>query len=219
VYEVGRARLDANQNANTWCNLTRKWIRQLGLEESWNKQAVDAQWREVVQRKIMQAEEQRWRRGTLSNARLEYYSMWKPRLTLEAEEYLGEREKNRRRLWTKLRAGCLELRVETGRWEWLTVAGVQRMAPRWARLCPLCFSEVEDAEHTILRCSAFEHLRTQFLLGAGLTGDLGHAAVEVLSGKRGREKEMWSWMMSSSGVQRSMHFLEQVMMERAVVLG
>ena len=76
-----------------------------------------------------------------------------------------------------------------------------------------------DAEHTLLRCSAFEHLRTQFLLGAGLTGDLGHAAVEVLSGKRGREKEMWSWMMSSSGVQRSMHFLEQVMMERAVVLG
>ena len=31
---------------------------------------------------------------------------------------------------------------------------VQRMAPRRARLCPLCFSEVEDAEHTLLRCSA-----------------------------------------------------------------
>ena len=42
-------------------------------------------------------------------------------MTLEAEEYLGERERKKRRLWTKLRAGCLELRVETGRWEWLTV--------------------------------------------------------------------------------------------------
>ena len=101
VYEVGRARLETNQNANTWCNLTRKWLRQLGLEESWTKQAVDAQWREVVQWKIMQAEEQRWRRGVLSNARLEPYSTWKLRLSLNSEEYLGERGKNRRRLWTK----------------------------------------------------------------------------------------------------------------------
>ena len=43
---ISRARLETNQNANTWCNLTRKWLRQLGLEESWTKQcmqAVDAQ--------------------------------------------------------------------------------------------------------------------------------------------------------------------------------
>jgi len=194
-------------------------LRQLGLEESWVKQAVDAQWREVVQRKIMQAEEQRWRRGVLSNARLELYSTWKLRLSPTSEEYLGEREKNRRRLWTKLRAGCLELRVETGRWERLTVAGVQRMAPRWARLCPLCFLEVEDAEHTLLRCSAYDHLRKPFLLGSGLTGGLERAAAEVLSGRRGREKELWSWMMSSAGVQRGMLFLEKVMKERTVVLG
>ena len=137
---------------------------------------------------------------------------------MEAEEYLGEREKNRRRLWTKLRAGCLELRVETGRWEWLTVAGVQRMAPRWARLCPLCFLEVEDAEHTLLRCSAYDHLRTPFLLGSGLTGVLARAAADVLSRRRGQEKELWGWMMSPAGVQRGVLFLE-VMKERTVVLG
>ena len=79
-------------------------------------------------------------------------------------------------------AGCLELRVETGRWEWLTVAGVQRMAPRWARLCPLCFLEVEDAEHALLRRSAYDHLRKPFLLESGLTGGLERAAAEVLSG-------------------------------------
>ena len=54
---------------------------------------------------------------------------------------------------------------------------------------------------------------------ARLAGDLGHAAVEVSSGKRGREKELWSWMMSSAGVQRGMLFLEKVMKERTVVLG
>ena len=135
VYEVGRARLETNQNANTWCNLTRKWLRQLGLEESWVKQAVDAQWREVVQRKIMQAEEQRWRRGVLSNARLELYSTWKLRLSLTSEEYLGEQEKNRRRLWTKLRAGCLELRrqVDGSGLQWPECRGWHRGGRGYAR--------------------------------------------------------------------------------------
>ena len=86
-------------------------------------------------------------------------------------------------------------------------------------MCPLCFLEVEDAEHTLLRCSAYDHLRKPILLGSGLTGGLERAAAEVLSGRRGREKELWSWMMSSAGVQRGMLFLEKVMKERTVVLG
>ena len=58
-----------------------------------------------------------------------------------------------------------------------------------------------------------------FLLGFGLTGGLERAAAEVLSGRRGQEKELWSWMMSSAGAQRGMLFLEKVMKERTVVLG
>jgi hypothetical protein len=139
VYEVGRARLEADPDGSTWCNLTRKWLRQLGLEAAWNSQAVDVRWRETLKERIMRVEEQRWRLGTSRNARLENYARWKPSLTACPERYLVERCGNKRRLWTKLRAGCLELRIETGRWERLSVAGVQKMVPRWARLCPLCF--------------------------------------------------------------------------------
>ena len=219
VYEVGRARLEADPDGSTWCNLTRKWPRQLGLEAAWNSQAVDDRWRETLKERIMRVEEQRWRLGTSKNARLENYARWKPSLTACPERYLAERCGNKRRLWTKLRAGCLELRIETGRWERLSVAGVQKMVPRWARLCPLCFGEVEDAEHTLFRCPAYAKLRAPFLLGCGLAGELGIAAREVTSGKRGRESEVWKWMMSEAGVQRSMQYLEQVMKERSLVLG
>ena len=40
VYEHGRRRLENDGRANTWCNLTRKWLRDLGLEEEWKQQAV-----------------------------------------------------------------------------------------------------------------------------------------------------------------------------------
>ena len=94
--------------------MTRKWLRQLGLEAVWNVQAVDDQWRETLKEKIWLMEKERWRLGTSKNARLENYSKWKPCLTACAEQYLEERNKNRRRLWTKLRAGSLELRTKRG---------------------------------------------------------------------------------------------------------
>ena len=40
VYEQGRARLAGNARANTWCNLTRKWLLELGLHREWQDQAV-----------------------------------------------------------------------------------------------------------------------------------------------------------------------------------
>ena len=145
VYEAGLARLNANPKANTWCCLTRAWLLELGLQEAWQKQEVSDSWREVVKERIMTAEGVRWRSGVSRNARLEGYAKWKTGLRLVPEEYLCERNVNRRRLWSKLRAGCLELRVEMGRWERLTVAGIQKLVPRWARRCTLCYSQVEDA--------------------------------------------------------------------------
>jgi hypothetical protein len=219
VYEAGRARLARNQNANTWCNLTRKWLRQLGLEAMWNAQAVDEDWRETLKGRIMVAEGERWRRGAERNARLENYRKWKPMLALGVEHYLEEQCRNRRRLWTKLRAGCLELRIETGRWERVTVAGAQELVPRWARMCPLCFEEVEDVAHVLFRCPTYSKLRAQFLRESGLAGATRHAAQEAFSGVRGREEEVCMWLMSTAGVQRGMCFLEQVMRERALLIG
>ena len=98
------------------------------------------------------------------------------------------------------------------------MAGVQKRLPRWARMCPLCFQEVEDAKHVLFRCPTYGKMRVQFLLGAGLTGAIGQAAQEVASGS-GREDELCEWMMSAEGEQLGMGYLEQLMQERAQVLG
>ena len=153
----------------------------------------------------------------MHNVRLQGYAKWKAELTLDAELYLKVQQVNRRRMWTKLRGGCLELRVETGRWETTMVMGKQVKMPRWVRLCTLCFEEVEDAEHTLFRCPCFNKLRTAFLESCGLAGKELSAAREVLSGQRGREPELMRWMMNG-GVGHGMRFLEQVMAERARLL-
>ena len=92
-----------------------------------------------------------------------------------------------RYIWSKLRSGCLELRVETERWERLTVAGVQRPVPRWARRCTLCYSEVEDAAHVMFRCPAYEKQRAAFWLGSELESNVEQVARQVLRGQRGQE--------------------------------
>ena len=170
VYEEGRARLEADPNARTWCSLTRMWLHELGLQAEWTAQVVRDDWRDQLKEQIMKMEEKRWRQGVMHNVRLQGYAKWKAELTLDAERYLQVQQVNRRRMWTKLRGGCLELRLETGRWEMTMVMGKQVKMPRWIRLCTLCFEEVEDAEHTLFRCPCFKKLRTEFLEGCGLAG-------------------------------------------------
>ena len=53
---------------------------------------------------------------------------------------------------------CLELRVETGRWERMSVGGQQVAVPRHLRYCKMCFREVEDSAHVFFRCPSY---RTQ----------------------------------------------------------
>ena len=63
----------------------------------------------------------------VKNAKLEEYAKWKTKP--EKEDYLEHADTHQRRLWTKLRSGCLELRVETGRWERVSVGGRQVPVP------------------------------------------------------------------------------------------
>ena len=184
VYEEGRARLELDAGAKTWCNLTRMWLQELGFQAEWNAQAVGEDWPGRLRKQIMRLEERRWRHGVENNVRLVGYAKWKKVLTTEAELYLKVRHEKRRRLWTKLRGGCLELRVETGRWETIMMRGKQVMLPRGFRMCTLCFEEVEDEEHTLFRCPSFKRIRTEFLEGCGLAEEEQLAAREVLCGQR-----------------------------------
>ena len=127
-YEHGKRRLEKNGRANTWCNLTRKWLRDLGLEEEWKQQAVGPAWQERLKEKIMEYEARNWRRRVVreDNVKLKDYGKWK--VKPELEQYLQHEDVHQRRLWTKLRGGILELRVETGRWERMSLGGRQEGA-------------------------------------------------------------------------------------------
>jgi len=113
VYEHGRARLEGNANANTWCKLTREWLLELGLDAEWNAQAVGPEWQEKVRGAIVERETRLWRMRAVKNAKLEEYVRWKHKPGME--ECLMHPMAQHRRLWTKMRGGCLELRIETGR--------------------------------------------------------------------------------------------------------
>jgi hypothetical protein len=73
VYEEGRARLERRANASTWCNLTRKWLLELGLREEWEAQATGPEWQETLRARIMELESRRWRLRVAHNTKLESY--------------------------------------------------------------------------------------------------------------------------------------------------
>ena len=89
--------------------------------------------------------------------------------------------------------------------------------PRWARTCTQCYSEVEDAEHVLLRCPAYDKQRSAFFwLGSGLERNIELAAREVLRGQRGQEHVLWKWMMGGGqGTRMAMEYLEHVLNVRA----
>jgi hypothetical protein len=208
VYEEGRARLERRANASTWCNLTRKWLLELGLREEWEAQATGPEWQETLRARIMELESRRWRLRVAHNTKLESYGRWKPKL--EREEYLEHENTMQRRMWTKLRGGCLELRVETGRWERMSVGGQQVAVPRHLRYCKMCFREVEDAAHVFFRCPAY---RTQRDALADQVCKLATpGARKAMEGvrRRGREEEgsagrrveeacVMNWLMRGGG--------------------
>jgi len=120
---------------------------------------------------------------------VEGYNKWKAQLSLGPEEYLSER--GIRGGWVQVAGGVLGSETGTGRWERMTVAGAQKLVPRWARRCTLCFTEVEDAEQVLFRCPKYERLRAAFWLGSGLDAKVEQAAQEVLRWQRRQQHVMW----------------------------
>jgi len=99
------------------------------------------------------------------------------------------------------------------------VMGKQQRVPRHARICTLCFREVEDAHHTLFRCPWFKEERAQLLKSAGkktVSGEERQAlqALEKGSGAKKEEDCVLAWMMSDAGREMGMEFLDRVMRKR-----
>ena len=63
------------------------------------------------------------------------------------------RNKRNRSLLSRLRAGCLDLEIETGRWR-----GIQRED----RICKLCNNGIENEIHFLFHCCRLEHIREPY---------------------------------------------------------
>ena len=60
-------------------------------------------------------------------------------------------DKRNRSLIARLRAGCLYLEIERGRW---------RGTPRTERICKLCFNGIEHELHFLFYCNKLQFVRT-----------------------------------------------------------
>lgn len=145
-----------------WKNFTLQILSEVGLDVAWVSQSVvdevvvgESTWVSVVKSHLQIAEQTQWRLAMLSNCKLDGYRLWK--VDLKYENYLDLDG------WVNLvriRGGTNCLRLEMGRFE--VVNGSKGLLRKW-RLCELCFCEVEDAEHVLLRCRAFVSERSDLL--------------------------------------------------------
>ena len=183
------------------------------LREWWERQQVPEDWKETVRAQVLMREEARWREQVLRNGKLQIYAVVKEDMGLEA--YLQCPDVARRRLWGKLRAGALEIRVETGRWERVSVGGRQVEVPHALRECELCYAEVEDERHFLFRCPSYEGQRVSFLREARqlrMGERVSAAAAEMERGGsvgEAEEGEVLKWMMTD-GLEASMKFVTDI---------
>ena len=61
-----------------------------------------------------------------------------------------------------MRAGCLDLEIEIGRWRGLE---------REERICKLCNDGIEDEVHFLFHCSKLKHIRDYHLNKLGILDD------------------------------------------------
>ena len=137
-------------------------------------------------------------------------------------QYLQHEDVHQRRLWTKRRGGILELRVETGRWERMSLGGRQERVPRRLRRCKLCFGEVEAARHVLFRCPAYGRQREVMAVEtrAQATPRVVGAMESVVRGKNSvAEEELLRWMMVEGGEKVGMEVLDRIMKARTKLLG
>ena len=70
----------------------------------------------------------------------------------------------------------------------------------------------------LFRCPTYFKQRNEFIQASKMGGSLRLVMQELEQGLKGREQEMWAWMMSGIGMRLAMEFLEQVIRERARLL-
>lgn len=173
------------KRANTWAAGVHRALRKYHLEDLWNGGRVDGvidqptrrRWSERIKVAVWEFEEKEWLARMQEKKKLSEYRAVKTKLQREA--YLGIAQNSlERKMYTQLRLGCLQIRVETGRW-----IGEKRED----RLCMVCMSgKVETERHCMLECPMYDDLREEWWR-------------RVAGGVEMGEEGKWGWLMGKEG--------------------
>ena len=147
VYLRARLRYEVLKEKN-WCSYTHTLLKQVGLGSSWTSDDAEDEdgWNAKVKEKVHEHEQKRWKAGMATKTKLRTYT--KVKTKLEQEEYLASEDEWGRVLMAQIRTGSSRLRIEEGRHSGLEAK---------ERTCEVCNSgEVEDEEHFMLRCPAYD---------------------------------------------------------------
>ena len=100
--------------------------------------------------------------------KLDTYRRWM--LDLVYEPYLNTRDPSSRRAMSELRSGASRLRVETGRYEYITLIprksngfANRRRLKREERTFELCYAGMEDEMHFLWECAAYDRRRGRLM--------------------------------------------------------
>ena len=168
-----------------WIGMTKKLLRELGLEEHWNRQYIEeskGMWGKLIWEKIQEREERQWWEDVCSKPKLRTYKEVKKKLV--REKYLSSQETKGRRALARIRSGCNELRIESGR-----QAGEEIKD----RICWFGCNKVEDEKHFLLECELYVDQREEFIRDIGRE-QFGNRGWEILLGL-GEEDEVNATMV------------------------
>ena len=120
-----------------------------------------------MEKEVREVAERQWMKECKGISKLRTYIRCKKKLEVSA--YLQVEDLEGRRRLARLRSGTNCLRVSTGRWEG---------RPAEKRMCLVCWKEVEDEEHYLMKCIRYKKEREE-------------TQERIIKGYKVRKKEIW----------------------------
>jgi hypothetical protein len=186
---------ELRKGGKNWVSHTEDLLRELKLEEYWEKQEVkesEREWNVMLRIKLHTREEREWREKVEAMDKLRTYTTIKTKLI--SEEYLKMEDEEGRKQMARIRSGTNDLRIETGRHE-----GLERNA----RKCWFGCDETEDEEHFLMKCKMYADLRRETIKSIG-TEIFQKRGREIMLGKGNKEeiKQAFKYIKMASARRR-----------------
>ena len=146
-----------NSGAKCWATAIRRILQETGFGDVWANQFVSYPnaFKYEFKQRCKDMDSQEWQHKVSTFGSLRTYRLIKT--SLEYEKYLDfPLSQNYLNLFTRIRGGLTEIRMNTGRWGW------EGNLPAERRFCTFCnLEQVEDEFHVIFVCPAWSTFRME----------------------------------------------------------